>query len=236
MVPNNQKIRELSVFFPAFNEEKNISSTVEKARVVLEDLKTTYEILIINDGSTDNTASIADDLAKKYSKVKVIHQKNGGYGMALRSGFENANYDWIVYTDGDGQFDFAEVIKFLKITDSNDLIIGFRIKRRDPFVRLVLAKGWAILLLIFFGLRLRDVDCGFKMVKKEVIKKISPLESTRGGMINAELAIKASKNGFKIAQVGVNHYPRLYGKPTGAGMKVIINSFLELLKLRLQTI
>lgn len=225
----------LSVFFPAYNEEKNITSTTQKAVKVLKDLGIhEWEILLINDGSKDKTGEVADRLAQKYTNVHAIHQPNGGYGMALRAGFKNAKYELIAYTDADGQFDFSEVTKFLDHLGEADFIIGYRIKRQDPFFRLLFAKGWALSLLTFFGLKLKDVDCGFKMVKKEVVGKIQnnfPLQSTRGGMINAELAIKANKLGFKVAQVGVHHYPRLAGKPTGANLKVISRSYLDLLKL-----
>ncbi len=229
-------MQNLSVFFPAFNEEKNIETTVKKAIKVLDSLNLNWEIIIINDGSTDNTQKVAESLAEKSKKIRVINQENGGYGRALRAGFDNSKYDWIVYTDADGQFDFQEVIKFLEKTSQADLILGYRIKRNDPYIRLVVARGWAILMLIFFGLKLKDVDCGFKMVNRKVLEGIPALESTRGGMINAELVIKAGNFGFRVIQIGVHHYPRLYGKPTGAGMKVIITSFIELLKLRLKLI
>lgn len=225
----------LSVFFPAYNEEKNISTTVEKAIKVLHDLKIPdWEILIVNDGSKDRTGEIADALSKKYQGVLAIHQVNGGYGAALRAGFKNAKYDLVVYTDADGQFDFSEVAKFLDNAGEADIIYGYRIKRQDPIYRLLFAKGWALSLFLFFGLRLKDVDCGFKLVKKGVLAQIAkkfPLESSRGGMINAELAIKAKKLGHDIAQVGVDHYPRLAGRPTGANLKVILQSYIDLLKL-----
>lgn len=224
-------LKSLSLFFPSYNEAENLPTTVTKARDVLKKLGLDYEILIINDGSKDNTKEVAENLAKTYENVRVINQSNGGYGMALRSGFSNSKYDTIVYTDADGQFDFSEVNKFIDKLDEADLILGFRIKRNDPFFRLLFAKGWAIALFIFFGLSLKDVDCGFKMVKRSLLDKIPPLESTRGGMINAELAIKAKKFGFGISQVGVNHYPRLAGKPTGAKLEVIIQSFIDLFKL-----
>lgn len=225
-------IKNLSVFFPSFNEEKNITATVEKAIDVLSKLDIPWEITVVNDGSKDKTGEVAEGIAKKYpSKIKVIHQPNGGYGMALRAGFYSAKYDWIVYTDSDGQFDFAEVSKFIEKTDIADVLLGYRIKRSDPPIRLFIAKGWAFLLFIFFGMRLKDIDCGFKMLSRSALKKISPLESTRGGMINAEIAIKSNKEGLKIIQIGVNHYPRLAGKPTGAGLRVIITSLLELIKL-----
>lgn len=230
------KIDSLSVFFPAYNEEKNIAASVTHATKVLEDLKIPqWEVLIINDGSSDKTGQIADDLAKEYSNIKAIHQINGGYGMALRAGFANAGYNLIAYTDSDGQFNFSEITKFLQKLDEADLIIGYRIKRQDSPIRSLFARGWALSLFIFFGLNLKDVDCGFKLVKRQVIEEIEkklPFESTRGGMINAELAIKAKRLGFKVEQVGVNHYPRKAGQPTGASIKVIIKSYLDLIKLR----
>lgn len=224
-------VQALSVFFPAYNEEGNIATTTKKAVAALKKLGLRWEVLIIDDGSKDATGQIADALAKEEVRIKVIHQPNGGYGRALRSGFYNAQYGWVVYTDADGQFDFSEVTKFLAETGKADVIYGYRIKRNDPFFRLLFAKGWALSLFLFFGLRLKDVDCGFKMVRKKVLEKIPPLESTRGGMVNAELAIKAKKYGFEIAQVGVNHYPRLTGRPTGANLRVIIQSYLDLLNL-----
>ncbi len=222
----------LSVFFPCINEEGNIENIVEKAEDILKRLKLKYEIIIIDDGSTDSTGKLADRLALTNPNIRAIHHpKNLGYGEALKSGFYNAKYDTIVYTDGDGQFDFAEVTKFLGKIEDNDLVIGYRIKRKDPFFRILFKKGWTLSLWAFFGMTLKDVDCGFKMIKKEALEKIPQLQSSRGAMINAELAIKVKKHGFKIAQIGVNHYPRTSGKPTGASLNVIIKSYLDLLKL-----
>lgn len=225
-------INSLSVFFPCINEEGNLESLISKAEVVLKQLKIKYEIIIVNDGSKDKTGQIADDLAKHNPNIKVIHHpKNLGYGEALKSGFYNARFDTIVYTDGDRQFDFAEVTKFLEAIKNHDLVIGYRIKRKDPLFRILFKEGWKLSLYTFFGLTLKDVDCGFKMVRREVLQKITRLESNRGAMINAEIAIKTKKAGFKITQVGVTHYPRTSGQPTGANIKVIIKSYLDLLKL-----
>lgn len=225
-------VKSLSVFFPAYNEKDNLKETVHKAVNVLKKLGIKWEVLIVDDGSKDGTDKVADALSKEDKNIRAIHQSNGGYGTALRTGFYSSKNEWIVYTDSDGQFDFSEIIKFIEKSDQADLVWGYRIKRNDPFFRLVLAKGWKLVIFLFFGFALKDVDCGFKMVKKAVIEKIPELKSTRGGMINAELAIKAKQNGFKIVQVGVNHYPRTAGKPTGANIRVIIQSFIDLLKLR----
>lgn len=225
-------IENLSVFFPAFNEEGSIKTTVSRAIEVLEKLEIDWEVVIVNDGSKDGTGEVADSLAKSNPKIKVIHHpRNLGYGEALKSGFYNTKYDVIAYTDGDGQFDFSQIYEFVEELDSADLVIGYRIKRADPFYRKLFAKGWALSLLLLFGMRLKDVDCGFKVVKRAVLEKIPKLTSQRGAMINAELAIKAKKFGFRVAQVGVNHFPRLAGKPTGASIPVIIRSYFDLCKL-----
>src|SRR3989338_1948998 len=225
-------LKKISVFFPTFNEEGNIEVTVKKAVKVLQDLNLEYEIIIVNDGSKDKTGQIADGLARTNSHIRVIHHpKNLGYGEALKSGFYNAKYDTIVYTDGDGQFDFAEVTRFLEKTEDYDLIIGYRLKRQDPFFRIIFKIGWGLSVFTFFRLALKYIDCGFKMVKRKVLQKIPHLKSHRGAMINAEIVIKAKKAGFKIGQVGVTHYPRLSGKPTGASLNVIFKSYIDLVKL-----
>lgn len=225
-------VKNLSVFFPLYNEEGNVKNTVKKAIEVLEKLQVEYEIILVNDGSKDKTKEVIDRIVEVNPKIRAIHHtKNLGYGEALKSGFYNAKYDTICYTDGDGQFDFSEVDKFLEKIPEYDLIIGYRIKRRDPFFRILFKEGWKLSLFAFFRLTIKDVDCGFKMIRKSVLEKISRLKSSRGAMINAELAIKAKKMGLRIGQVGVNHYPRLSGKPTGASLKVIIKSYLDLINL-----
>lgn len=227
-------IKSLSVFFPAFNEEKNLEKTVLRAIAFLKKLNIIWEILIINDGSTDGTRQTADRLAQKYLEVKAFHQQNGGYGMAIRVGLRKVKHEWIVYTDADGQFDFSEIAKFFSVCDRADAIWGYRLKRRDPFYRSLFSYFWAISVRLLTGVRLKDINCGFKMFRKSAIKKIEPLKSTRGAMINPELALKLNQTGFKILEVGVNHYPRLFGQPTGASLKVIIQSYLELLRLWLK--
>jgi glycosyltransferase involved in cell wall biosynthesis len=227
-------MRSLSVFFPAYNEEENIKNTVEKAHDVLKNEDFKWEIIVIDDGSKDKTGEIADKLAKELKNVRVVHQPNGGYGMALRAGFKNAQYEWIAFTDADGQFDFSEIGKLIAKTDKADLVMGYRIKRSDPFFRLVMAFGWKTVIFLFFGTWFKDIDCAFKIINKKIFETIAPLESTRGGMISPELVLKAKQKGFRIAQVGVHHYPRLYGSPTGSNMKVILISFRDLFRLRMK--
>ncbi|MBN1169256.1 glycosyltransferase family 2 protein [Candidatus Woesebacteria bacterium] len=228
----SKMIKEISVFFPFYNEEANIKKTVMKAKKVLEKVASKWEILMINDGSSDDTLKIARQLAKSDKRLKVVnHKTNKGYGEALKSGFYNAKYTWVTTVDGDGQFDFSEITKLWKKTERADIVIGYRIERQDPFVRKVFGRGWTMLANILLGINVRDVDCAFKLVKREVIENISHLESTRGGMISPELLAKAKKQGYIIKQVGVHHYPRDVGHQTGADIKVIYKSFKDLLKL-----
>lgn len=227
------KIKSLSVFFPAFNEEKNIKNTVEQSLLVLKNLKLQdYEVIVVNDGSKDQTAEIVEKIIQKDKHVHLInHQQNGGYGEALKTGFYSARYSWIVCTDSDGQFDFAEVEKLLGKTDKAEVVIGYRMNRNDPPMRVIMGWLWTFLSNIILGIGVKDVDCAFKLVKKEVIATIPRLQSTRGGMISPEILAKAKREGFKIEEVGVHHYPRTKGKQTGADLRVMVRSFIDLFKL-----
>lgn len=228
-------VRNLSVFFPAYNEEGNIENVVLKAKKVLEGLNlSSWEILIINDGSKDKTLEIARDLTKLDKRIKLIdHKVNRGYGAALKSGFYNAKYDWIAFTDSDGQFDFGEIKNFLKTQEETnaDLVIGFYKRRQESKFKIITSKVWELLVFMLFGLRVKDIDCGFKLISKKVIDSIPRLESERGAFISSEFLIKAKKAGFKIVEIPVSHFPRKSGKPTGRSIRVILKSFSDLFKL-----
>lgn len=228
------KIRELSVFFPAYNEEENLENTVLRAINVLEKIVQKWEIIIVNDGSTDKTGEIAEKLSREAKRVRVMsHGVNKGYGAAFRSGVYAARYDWIAFTDSDGQFDFSEITKFLdkqRQTDC-DLVIGYYLKRAVPWYRRINTFLWEFFVSILFGLKVRDIDCGFKLFSKKVIDNIPHLESERGAFISSEFLIKAKRAGFKIAQVSVHHYPRTSGRATGASIRVILKSFIDLVRL-----
>lgn len=227
-----QKAPALSVFFPAYNEEKNIATTVENTLKILPEIAKNFEIIVVNDGSTDDTEKVVKEVTSKNPKVKLInHQKNLGYGAALKTGFYSAKFPLMTFTDADGQFDFGQIKKFLEKIDDADLVIGYRKKRAEGFTRKLNAEGWRLLNFLLFGLKIKDIDCGFKLVKRQVFDKIPKLTST-GATISAELLVKAKKAGFKILEVSVDHYPRKQGRPTGANLKVIIKALLELFKLR----
>lgn len=229
------QLNELSVFFPAYNEEANLENTVEKAIPIIKNIAKKYELLIVDDGSRDKTGEVAEKLAQKYPFLRVItHNPNRGYGAALKSGFYNSKFEWIIFTDADGQFDFSEVDKFIeKQRETNaDLVIGFYLKRAVNKMTILTSKLWEMLVFLMFGLKVTDTDCGFKLFRKKVFEKIPKLQAERGPFITSEYLIKAKKAGFKIAQVGVHHYPRKDGTATGRSMKVILSGLSDLIKLR----
>ena len=227
------KLSELSIFFPFWNEEKNIELIVSKAIEIAPTIANRYEIIIVDDGSSDNTLRIAQRLAKSNPNIKIVsHSPNRGYGAAIKEGLEAAQYEYIVFTDGDGQFDFAEITHFIPEIKNADIVIGFRKKRRDRKLlkRLLLMNLLKFGDYILFGFRFRDIDCGFKMFRKSAVGEISPLRS-EGAMITTEILAKAKRKKLRIAQVGVTHYPREHGIQTGANLPVIIRAVLESLTL-----
>lgn len=227
-------IDQLSVFFPAYNEEKNIENTVRKARKILEDIAGEWEIIVVNDGSKDRTREIAESLAKEDPRIRIItHSPNRGYGASLKSGFYNSRYPWIAFTDSDGQFDFTEITNFIETQRQTnaDLVIGYYKKRQVSKFKIVTSRMWEIAVMVLFSLKVRDIDCGFKLVSKRVVDKIPKLESERGAFISSEFLIKAKKSGFKIVEIPVTHLPRLAGKGTGRNINVIIKSFIDLFML-----
>ena len=227
-------IERLSVFFPAYNEEKNIQQTVLKAIEVLEEDFKDWEIIVVNDGSKDRTGEIVRKMALNQPRLKLIeHYPNRGYGAALRSGLYNARFDWIAFTDADGQFDFSEINNFLRVQRETgaDLVIGYYLRRSVPLYRLVNTFFWEALVNLLFGLRVKDIDCGFKLFSRRVVEGIPPLESERGAFVSTEFLVKAQREDFKIVEVGVHHYPRRTGYGTGANINVILRSFIDLFRL-----
>ncbi len=221
------KIEEISIFFPFWNEEKNIERVVEAAVPIAGKISEKWEMILIDDGSSDNTLEILKKLAIDNSRIRVVtHKTNRGYGASLKSGFENSRYDVVVFTDGDGQFDFSEISKFIDKIKDADMVIGYRKKRLDNPIRHVLMNLLKIWDFVFFGFIYKDIDCGFKMFKKQALSKIMPLRS-EGAMITTEILAKAKKEKLKIIQVEVSHYPRIYGDQSGGNLRVIIRAIKE---------
>lgn len=223
-----KKLSSLSVFFPMHNEEDNVKRVIRQAQQVLPQIANYYEIIIVNDGSSDNTSQIAHSLAKKDRNIRVIDQKNLGYGGALQAGFKAAKYQWVFFADGDLQFDLNELKLFVPKTVHNQVVLGFRKRRADSNNRIVLAKLLKIWNKIFFRFPsdIKDIDCAFKLFHKSVVKEVFPLHSV-GAMISTEMLLKVIDNDYKFTQVGVTHLPRLYGEQTGAKANVIIGAVKE---------
>jgi glycosyltransferase involved in cell wall biosynthesis len=204
----------LSVVLPAYNEQENIARAVLRATEVLPGLAEEWEVIVVDDGSSDQTAEIARNIVSEhYPNVRLLkHQTNQGYGAALRSGFIHARHELVFYTDSDNQFDLGELRYALPMMRDADVLVGFRVYRYDEPARLALSWAYNVLVRILFRVRVRDVDCAFKVFRREVIDKISI--ETDNFFVDTELVAKARKWNFRIVEKGVRHYPRTAGETT----------------------
>jgi glycosyltransferase involved in cell wall biosynthesis len=202
----------LSIFFPAYNDGGTIASLVIEARKTAERLTSDFEIIVVNDGSADMTAEIADELASTYPEVRVVHhQKNRGYGGALRSGFASAQKEFVFYTDGDAQYDPTELAAlWAAMRDDVDLVNGYKISRSDPLHRIVIGRIYHHTVKLLFGLKVRDVDCDFRLMRRAIFERVT-LEHN-SGVICLEMMKKIQDAGFRIAEVPVHHYHRAFGR------------------------
>jgi glycosyltransferase involved in cell wall biosynthesis len=221
----------LTVSMPAYNEAENIRPMIDMVRAKVEPLVDDLEIVVVNDGSSDNTGDIVRQISKEDPRVRLVnHPVNQGYGAAVRDAVWAASKELIVFTDSDLQFDLSELERFLPRLKEADLVIGYRHARSDPWHRRFFGHGWSWLVNLLFGYTARDIDCAFKLFKRRVIETIQ-VESG-GAMFSAEFLVRAKLAGFKIVEEPVNHYPRVAGSQTGARPDVILRAFRELLKLR----
>jgi len=226
------RLTSLSVFIPCYNEEKNLRPLFQSLVDTLPQVANMFEIIFIDDGSLDKTGSIADQLALLHPNVKVVHHPmNLGYGASLRSGINASTLDWIFYTDGDMQFDVAELKDFIPYAKDSNVIIGYRKKRAEGFRRHLNATLFKIYINVLFRVHVKDIDCAFKLIKRKVLQDL-PLSST-GATISAEILYRLKKKHEKFVQLPVTHYPRRFGKPTGNKPKVILKAGYESLKLYL---
>ena len=230
-IPNSPFRLSLSVFFPCYNEEANVERTTLTALRTCRGISDDFEVIIVNDGSTDRTGEIAERLAEQHAEVRVVHnQPNLGYGGALQRGFREARKTWVFYTDGDGQFDFAELNSLLPMLSRYDIVSAYRLNRQDSLIRKLNASCWTALVNVLFGLWLRDIDCAFKIFPRKLFSEIT-IRST-GALIDTEVLARAKRLGYTIGQIGVHHYPRTAGQQTGANLRVILRAFKELFALR----
>jgi glycosyltransferase involved in cell wall biosynthesis len=231
------RVSTLSYFFPAHNEEANLRPLVEEAVGALPVLATTWEVVIVDDGSRDATPTIADELAAADpGHIRVVHHPtNLGYGAALRSGLGAARYDLVAFTDGDRQFrvaDLGRLLDRLAQADHPDAVVGYRIRRADPPLRTVYARAYRLANRLFFGLRVRDVDCACKLFRRRALDGLR-VESG-GAFFSAELLIKLRESGRTVVEVGIPHYARTAGSPTGAKPSVVWRAVRDFWSLRLR--
>ncbi|MBT6226089.1 MAG: glycosyltransferase family 2 protein [Candidatus Scalindua sp.] len=225
-------INSISIILPALNEEGNIEAAVNDIQSYFNSREEKYEIIVINDGSTDSTGEIAERLAKKNGSVRAIHHSiNKGYGSALKEGFKSSKYKYVFFTDSDRQFDIKglDILLPLIKTDAVEIIIGYRLKRKDPFLRRFLSWGYNSLVGCLFDLNVKDIDCAFKVFRKDIFSNIK-IES-KNFFVNTEILAKARHFGFNVLEVGVPHFPRTAGKTT-VSFKHIPMTLIELYRIR----
>jgi glycosyltransferase involved in cell wall biosynthesis len=226
----------ISVFFPAFNDAATIGTLVENALSVLPQLTDDYEILVINDGSTDSTQNVLEAIAAGEPLVRVIrHEQNKGYGAALRSGFRHATKDLVFYTDGDGQYDVRELRRLSQLlTEEVDIVNGFKLKRADTRRRRLIGGAYNLLARLLFNLPVRDVDCDFRLIRRHALKEIELVSDS--GSICVELVYKLHVAGCRFAEAPVHHYPRLYGQSQFFNPRSVLRTMRDVFALWLRMV
>jgi glycosyltransferase involved in cell wall biosynthesis len=230
-VPASAKPAGLSVFFPAYNDSGTIASMVIRAVQAAAELTPDYEVIVVNDGSSDATAEIADELARTYPQVRVIHHPmNRGYGGALQTGIRSATKELVFYTDGDAQYDPAELsLLWSRLTPDADLVNGYKISRSDPMHRVIIGRLYHHIVSLMFGLKMRDVDCDFRLMRRSMFEVIV-LEKT-SGVICLEMMKKVQDAGFHVVEVPVHHYHRAFGKSQFFNFRRIFKTGIDVLRL-----
>lgn len=204
------RARCLSLVLPAFNEEAGIRQAVVEADDALARLTIDYEILVVDDGSRDGTAAVVDRLADERRHVRLLsHSTNRGYGAALRTGFTAARFEHVAFTDADCQFHLDDLQPLLALLEEHDIAVGWRIDRKDPWLRRFYSRGYNVLVRALLGTGVRDCDCALKVFRREVVLELLP--QTDGFFVNAEMLTRARQLGRSIAEVGVRHRPRMRG-------------------------
>ncbi len=226
----------ISVFFPAYNDANTIGKMVEDALEILPRITDGYEVIVIDDGSHDETANVLNRLSEKHSRLRIVtHENNKGYGGALRSGFETACKDLIFYTDGDAQYDAKEMVNLIPLMKTEiDIVNGYKIKRGDGFNRKIIGGLYNRTARLLFGLPVRDVDCDFRLIRKSALEKISLNSSS--GSICVELIYKLKSAGCKFDEIPVHHYPRLFGQSQFFTFKRIFKTLRDFFSLWLKLV
>jgi len=221
----------LSIVLPAYNEEANVEQAVEQVSAVARQLGMDYEIILVNDGSKDRTGEIGHELERRVPDFRLVeHYPNRGYGGALKAGFAAATKELVAFVPADNQFDFHEVNRLLEGLARADIVSGYRAQRQDHFVRKLNALGWNTVVQVLFGTLCHDIDCGFKVFRREILDHVNL--ASNGAMIDTELLAGAKARGYRIAEVPVTHLPRTAGAATGANVRVIARAFRDLVRFR----
>ena len=227
-----RKFASLSIFFPAYNDALSLPGLVRKTFAVLEQCVEDYEVIVVNDGSQDNTGEVLEELRKEFApRMRVVtHPQNRGYGGALRTGFASATRDFVFYTDGDSQYDVAELPLLLAlVSDTTGLVNGYKLERRDPAHRIWIGTIYNLSARLMFRIRIRDIDCDYRLIRRSLLESIH-LTCT-SGTICVELVRKLELSGCEVKEVGVHHYPRLYGRSQFFRMRSLATTFVQLLRL-----
>jgi glycosyltransferase involved in cell wall biosynthesis len=218
----------LSLVLPAYNEEANIEFVVRDALDVLPAFTSDFEIIVVNDGSQDTTREIVTRLASADNRVRPVHHaRNQGYGAALTSGFRASRGDYVMFMDADRQFDIRDLRFLAPFAAEFDVVAGFRKERNDPIHRRLFAECFNVVVRVLFGVHLRDIDCAFKLFRGDLIRGMTLISP--GALINTEIQAKARRQCARLQQIGVNHYPRIAGQPTGGSPRVIVRAMRETL-------
>jgi glycosyltransferase involved in cell wall biosynthesis len=221
-------VRSLSVFFPCFNDAPTIGELVRRTALHLEHLGIDHEVIVVNDGSTDASARVLRDLGEELAVLRVVdHGANRGYGAALRSGFAAATREWVFYTDGDGQYDPAEVSRLIaRASDDVDIVQGWKLGRNDPWPRALIGRAYHHFVRLLFGLPVRDTDCDFRLVRRALLDDVTLRHSS--GVICVEMVKKFARAGARFVEVGVHHYPRPFGRSQFFRLRRIAESLRDL--------
>lgn len=221
-----KKLKSLSVFFPVYNEEHNLPILLDQANQIFPKYCNNYEMIIVNDGSTDQSLVIAKSLRNDYPMLRVVsHSSNLGYGECLKTGIKESQNEWIFWTDSDLQFDLNEFEKFVAASENNSAIIGYRVKRAEGFGRSAMVSVFKFGINLLFRLHVRDIDCAFKLIKADLLKDLK-LQSG-SAFTTSEILYRLKKKRVKFKELPVTHYPRLHGKPTGAKPSVLIKAAVD---------
>lgn len=232
MTVQPRKFASLSIFFPAYNDALSLPGLVRKTFAVLEQCVEDYEVIVVNDGSQDNTGEVLEELRKEFApRMRVVtHPQNRGYGGALRTGFASATRDFVFYTDGDSQYDVAELPLLLAlVSDTTGLVNGYKLERHDPAHRIWIGTIYNLSARLMFRIRIRDIDCDYRLIRRSLLESIH-LTCT-SGTICVELVRKLELSGCEVKEVGVHHYPRLYGRSQFFRMRSLATTFVQLLRL-----